>query len=67
MEKDNLIKVAEVAERLGITKMGVYGMVFKNKIPAVKISKRCLRFRYSDIEEWLEKKSQKGNGRKNNK
>jgi len=64
---DHLIKVGEVAERLVITKMGVYGMVFKNKIPAVKISRRCLRFRNSDIEEWLDKKSQKGNGRKNNK
>ncbi len=56
--KEKLITVSDVAAFLGITKMGVYGMVFKKGLPAIKISKRCLRFRPSDIEKWLVSKTQ---------
>lgn len=56
MEK--LLTVNEVSQLLGISKFGLYGLVFKKRIPAVKISKRCLRFRPRDIEKWLEEKSQ---------
>ncbi|MEW6740909.1 MAG: helix-turn-helix domain-containing protein [Nitrospirota bacterium] len=55
---ERLITVDEVAEMLGFTTQGVYSLVFKKKIPAVKISKRALRFRPSDIEAWLQEKTQ---------
>jgi len=61
---EDLLKVEDVAAKLGITRMGVYGLVFKNQIPALKISKRCLRFRSAEIEKWLDKKRQSGNGKK---
>jgi len=64
---EELLKVEDVAVKLGSTRMGVYGLVFKNQIPALKISKRCLRFRSSDIEKWLDKKGQKGNGQRKKK
>ena len=56
MEK--LLTVGEVAEVLGISKFGVYGLVFKKKIPAVKISRRILRFSPKAIEMFLASKSQ---------
>lgn len=56
MEK--LLTVGEVAEILGISKFGVYGLVFKKKIPAVKISRRLLRFSPKAIEIFLASKSQ---------
>lgn len=56
MEK--LLTVGEVAEILGISKFGVYGLVFKKKIPAVKISRRLLRFSPKAIEMFLTSKSQ---------
>ena len=56
MEK--LLTVGEVAEILGISKFGVYGLVFKKKIPAVKISRRLLRFSPKAIEIFLTSKSQ---------
>lgn len=55
MEK--LLTVDEVAKFLRFSKQGVYQLVFRKKIPAVKISKRALRFRESDILRWLGTKS----------
>ena len=55
---EKLLKIEEVAELLGFSVQGVYTLVFKKKIPAVKISKRALRFRPSDIEAWLREKTQ---------
>lgn len=55
---EHLLTVNEVAQAIGITTFGVYGLVHKRQIPAVKISRRCLRFRPQDIEKWLQEKSQ---------
>lgn len=54
MEK--LLTPDEVAEMLGIAKVTLYQMVFYRRIPAVQISRRCLRFRKQDIEKWLRSK-----------
>ncbi len=56
MEK--FLKVTEVAEILNFTPAGVYQLTFKNKIPVVRISRRCLRFRPEDIGNWLREKTQ---------
>jgi excisionase family DNA binding protein len=58
MADKKLMTVGEVAKRLGISRAGVYGLVFKKRIPALKISRRMLRFKEKDIGKWLESKSQ---------
>jgi len=58
MGLEKLLSVDDVAQAIGMTIFGVYGLVHKKQIPAVRISKRCLRFRPSDIEAWLESKTQ---------
>ena len=56
MEK--LLTVEDVAEILAVDKISVYGMVFKKRIPCLKISGRLLRFKESEIAEWLQNKAQ---------
>lgn len=55
---EKLLTVEQVAGLLNITPQGVYGFIRKKKIPAIKISRRCVRFRFGDIEAWLKSKSQ---------
>lgn len=58
MELEKLLTVHEVSEILGITVPGVYGLVFKKKLPAVKISRRLLRFSPKAIAIFIASKSQ---------
>jgi excisionase family DNA binding protein len=55
---DKLLTVRDVAQLIAMTPFGVYSLVHKKRIPAVKISRRCLRFRPEDIDRWLQEKSQ---------
>jgi excisionase family DNA binding protein len=55
MEK--LLTVEEVAEMIGFTRAGVYALIVKRRIPCIKISRRCVRFRQSDLEAWLRNKT----------
>jgi excisionase family DNA binding protein len=52
---EQLITIGVVAGRLGLTKRGVEGLVSRRVIPAFKISRRCLRFRWSDVQAAIEK------------
>jgi excisionase family DNA binding protein len=54
---DKLLTVDEVAEMLKVGRASVYGMVFKSRIPCLKISGRMLRFSESQISEWLKNKA----------
>ncbi len=56
MEK--LLKIEEVADMLGYKIASIYQLVFRKEIPAIKITGRALRFKASDIEAWLEEKTQ---------
>lgn len=58
MEVEKLLTVQEVSEILGITIHGVYGLVFKKRIPTVKITKRILRFSPKAIAAFIESKSE---------
>jgi len=49
-----LLKIEQVAERLSLTTRGVEGLVARRVIPALKISRRCLRFRWPDVEAAIE-------------
>ena len=54
METANLLTVKDVAEKLGVKEQLVYRLKSEHKIPHVQIG-GVIRFRPSDIEEWLEK------------
>ena len=49
---DPLWNVAEVANCLGITAKGVYGLVEKRKVPFLRIGSR-LRFEPGKIQDWI--------------
>ena len=53
-----LLNVNEVAELLGLSVGCIYHLVSQKRIPAVKLSSRCVRFRRSDIEHWISSLSQ---------
>jgi excisionase family DNA binding protein len=55
---DRLLTVRELAERLRVTPTCVYRWLAENRLPVVRFSSRCLRFRESDIEKMLEQLGQ---------
>jgi excisionase family DNA binding protein len=52
---DRLLNVAEVAQLLGLSKGTVYHHVSERRIPCVRLSARCLRFRESEMQEFIKK------------
>jgi excisionase family DNA binding protein len=65
MEK--LLKVTEVSEILQVSPKTVYNWVCYGYIPHFKVNTSrggggALRFRQSDLEQWLEKRKQYGRG-----
>jgi excisionase family DNA binding protein len=50
---DRLLGVKEVAELLGLAPGTIYHLVSQGRIPCVRLSSRCLRFRPSDLEGWI--------------
>ncbi|MBP8699409.1 MAG: helix-turn-helix domain-containing protein [Syntrophorhabdaceae bacterium] len=52
-KKDRFLKVSEVAEMLGLTKMAVYLMVSRREITNYKLGNKKLRFRESDIINFI--------------
>lgn len=56
------IKAAEVAQRLGFPKSYITELARRRAIPVVKFSKRCHRFRFSEVEAALAKLNVKAVG-----
>jgi excisionase family DNA binding protein len=50
-----LLTAAEVAALTGFAEGTIRHFVSQRRIPFVRISARCVRFRRSDIESWLER------------
>lgn len=50
---ERLLTVNEVAEYLRVPKSGIYDLVFRKKIPFIKLGNR-LRFKKVDIDNWIE-------------
>jgi len=48
-----LLTISEVAEMTGLTVGTLYHFVSQQRIPVVRLSKRCIRFRYSDLLDWI--------------
>ncbi len=49
-----LLTAAEVAKLTGFAEGTIRHFVSQRRIPFVRISARCVRFRRSDIDAWLE-------------
>ena len=50
---DRLMDVNEVAEFLGLAVGTVYHLVSQKRLPCVRLSARCLRFRQSDLDKLI--------------
>jgi excisionase family DNA binding protein len=48
-----LLSIKEVSEITGISVGTLYHWVSQKRIPVVRFSSRCIKFRLSDIETWL--------------
>jgi excisionase family DNA binding protein len=53
MSSDTLLRVHDVAKLLGLSVGSVYHLISQKRIPVVKVSSRCVRFRRSDIDAWI--------------
>jgi excisionase family DNA binding protein len=70
---DRLLTIGQVAELTGLTVGSLYHFVSERRIPVVRLSRRCLRFRYSALLTWWDsltqaaKPSERHKGRKSTK
>ena len=51
--RDDLADVNEIAEFLHLSPGTVYHLISQERIPFVRLSARCVRFRRSDVEAWI--------------
>lgn len=51
-----LLSIEQVSEITGISVGTLYHWVSEKRIPVVRLSARCVRFRLSDIESWVAQK-----------
>jgi excisionase family DNA binding protein len=50
---DRLLTIDEVAELTGLAVGTLYHLVSQKRIPVIRISSRCIRFRLSNLERWF--------------
>jgi predicted DNA-binding transcriptional regulator AlpA len=55
---ERLWTIENVAQFLGYKTNAVYQLVYYRRIPAIKISKKAVRFDPAEIKKWLAEKSQ---------
>jgi excisionase family DNA binding protein len=53
MMENHLLDVKEVAELLGLAPGSIYQLISQSRITVVRLSARCVRFRRSDIDQWI--------------
>ena len=51
-----LLTIREVSELTNLSVGTLYHWIGQGRVPVVRFSKRCVRFRKSDIEEWIKAK-----------
>jgi excisionase family DNA binding protein len=54
-----LLNIEEVSHLTGLSVGTLYHWISEKKIPVVRFSSRCVRFRRSDIETWIDERVQK--------
>jgi len=62
MEEDRLLTVVEAA-RLNLSPGTLYHLISQRRIPVVRISSRCVRFRRQALIVWIESLTQSEGGR----
>lgn len=55
---DEMLKVAEAARFLKVSKALVYQLISRKKIPHVRLSERRVVIRKSDLMKWVEKRTE---------
>jgi len=55
---DRLLTIREVAELTRLAVGTIYRLASEQKIPVVHLSRRCIRFRLSSLERWIEEHTQ---------
>ena len=55
---DRLLTIKEVSELTGLAVGTLYHFVSQKRIPVVRLSNRCIRFRLSSLQRWFEELSQ---------
>lgn len=50
---EQLLKIDQVAETLGIQVSSLYQLIHERRIPFIKVSHKAVRFRASELEQWL--------------
>jgi excisionase family DNA binding protein len=54
VKQNRLLAIEEVAHFTGLSVGTLYHLVSQRRIPVVRLSKRCIRFRYSDLLDWIQ-------------
>jgi excisionase family DNA binding protein len=52
-ENNRLMDIKAVASWTGLSVGTLYHLISQRRIPVVRISSRCVRFRLSDLEKWI--------------
>ncbi len=58
--EERLLKPQELADRLGLSISTVYKFSVEGRIPCIRIPGSLVRFRWTEVLEWLEKNHQEG-------
>jgi excisionase family DNA binding protein len=53
---DKLLSIQDVSKITGLSVGTLYHLISQGRIPVLRISSRCVRFRTTDIEQWLAEK-----------
>lgn len=56
MEEKKLLTIRDVAKITGFSVGTLYHWVSQRRIPVVRLSSRCVRFRLRDLEDWVAEK-----------
>jgi len=56
-QKIRLLTAEDIAEILSLKVQNVYTMARRGELEKVKLSRKCLRFRASDVERFIERKA----------
>jgi excisionase family DNA binding protein len=51
---DRLLTIREVSELTKLAVGTLYHLVSERRIPTVHLSRRCIRFRLSDLQRWID-------------
>lgn len=54
VQENDVLDPTQAAAYLAVSKAYLYRLTHESRIPVIRLSRRCIRFRKSDLEAWLE-------------